>query len=366
MNSLKILFLLSIAGLILTSCGQASENNKIKIASRSPISVSTEIANSQSADNMEILSGKIQAKNKATVSAQMMGYVSSLKVKIGDKVKAGQTILTIKNNELPAKRNQINASINEANASLKNVKINYDRLKVLWEQQSITRKEWEDISTQYEMMKAKVEGATSMRNEVDQVIAKTIVTTPISGVVTTKLINQGDLVNPGVPLMTIESNNQYEVATNISDKYISQIKKGMSVNVEIEPLGKQLKAIISEISPSALNTGGQFGILADLILDNDDLKNIFPGMYANVFVKVSDRINEKTNSNIMIDKSALITRGQLVGLYTVSQQGTALLRWVRTGKESGNKIEIVSGLNAGEEYITSNIDQLVDGVPISK
>lgn len=365
MNTIKILFLLSIALLFATSCGEESADvHSQNIPTREPITVMTKVAGNQSTNAPDIFSGKIQAKDKATVSARMMGYVTALNVDIGDRVSVGQTILSIKNNELPAKRGQIDASINEAKAALRNVKVNYDRMKILWEQESITRKEWDDISAQYDMMKAKVEGAQAMRTEIDEVIAYTRVAAPISGVVTAKMINSGDLVNPGVPLMTIESNRGYEVATFVSDGQISHIKKGMSIDVEIKPLGKRVKAIVSEISPSSINSGGQFGVIADLKLDAAEVKNVFPGMYANVYMDLPSSTNQATATKLMIDKSALVERGQLVGIYTVSNQGTALLRWVRTGKETGNEIEIVSGLIAGEEYIISNIDQLEDGVPV--
>ncbi len=368
MKTLKIYFLIATAGLLLASCSQesASDHGAVDVPARTPIPVKTQVAGTQSAINPVILSGKIQAKEKATVSARMMGYVTSLNIEVGDRVTAGQTILTIKNDELPAKRSQIEAAIAEANVALQNVKVNYDRMKILWDQESITRKEWDDVSAQYEMMKAKVDGANSMRTEIDEVIAYTRVSAPISGVVTAKMINRGDLVNPGVPLMTIEGNRGYEVATNVSDGQISQIKKGMLLDVEIKSLGKRVKAVVSEISPSAVNTGGQFGITADLKLDASELKKVFPGMYANVYATLSPSLSHTNETTLMVDKSALVERGQLVGLYTVSNQETAILRWIRTGKDYGNEIEVVSGLSAGEEYIISNIDQLVDGLPVSK
>jgi len=351
----------------MTSCGDDSVNvHNQDIPTREPVTVMTQVAGTQTSDAPDIFSGKIQAKDKATVSARMMGYVTGLNVEVGDRVSVGQTILTIKNDELPAKRGQIDASINEAKAALQNVKVNYDRMKILWEQQSITRKDWDDISAQYDMMKAKVEGANAMRTEIDEVIAYTRVSAPISGVVTAKMINSGDLVNPGVPLMTIESNRGYEVATYVSDGQIAQIKKGMSIDVEIKPLGKTVKAVVGEISPSSINSGGQFGVIADLKLNAEEVKNVFPGMYANVFMNLPKSTTQSAESKLMVPKSALVERGQLIGLYTVSNQGTAMLRWVRTGKATRDEIEIVSGLIAGEEYITSNIDQLVDGIPVRK
>lgn len=367
MKSLIILTFVSIMSLLLASCGsQTAEDNTTPIEDRTPVAVKTKVAGVQSSSTPTVLSGQIQAKNQATVSSRMMGYVTSLNLEVGDRVSAGQTILNIKNNELPAKRAQIDASITEAKAALQNVKVNYDRMKILWEQESITRKEWDDISSQYDMMKAKVDGANSMRSEIDEAMTYTKVVAPISGVITAKMINRGDLVNPGVPLMTIEGNQGYEVATSVSDAQIGQIKKGMTLDVDIKPLKKRVKATVSEISPSAINTGGQFRVIADLKLDKADLKMVFPGMYTNVYAPLLPSESSSESTALIIDKSAIVERGQLVGIYTISNQETAMLRWIQTGKDYGESIEVVGGLKAGEAYVISNIDQLVDGVPVTQ
>lgn len=368
MYTRNIIIALVLLVALLSSCGQKDtvEFNNQKLPELTPILVETKVAGNQSSNGLEVLSGRIEAKNKATVSARMMGYVTSLNLNVGDKVVKGQKILTIKNNELPAKRTQIEAGIAEANAALQNVKINYDRMKILWEQESVTQKDWDDISAQYEMSKAKLNSAQSMRSEINEVIAYTSVTAPISGIISAKMINMGDLVNPGVPLMTIEGNQIYEVVTNISDAFVSRIKKGAVMDVELKSLGKHVKAYVTEISPSAVNTGGQFPIKAELKLSKEELKDIFPGMYANVYLDLSETSPQNTSSVLIVDKSALFQRGQLTGLYTVSNQGTAMLRWVRTGKDFGDAVEIVTGLVPGEEYIVSDITQLIDGTPVQK
>ncbi len=293
-----------------------------------------------------------------------MGYVTSLKADVGDRVVAGQTILTIKNNELPAKKAQVRAGITEAEAALNNVKINYDRMKILWEQESITRKDWDDITAQYDMMKAKVNGAREMDNEINEVIALNTVRAPISGIVTAKMINMGDLVNPGVPLMSIEGNQGYEVLTYVSDHQIASVKMGMELDCHIKAIDKTVKAKVTEISPSSVNTGGQFAIKAALLLNKENRKVIFPGMFANVHTNFPS--NVKKENCTTVEKTAIIYRGQLTGIYTISNQNTALLRWIRLGKDFGDRVEIVSGLTTGEEYVIGDLSNIVDGIPVSK
>lgn len=365
MNIRILLAILTAATTLLVGCGdQTASSTQNTVYDQEPIKVQTQIVGSQSDHTSSILSGTIQSKDKAIVSARLMGYVTSLNVDIGDRVSKGQTILTIESNELQAKKAQASAGIAEAEAALKNVKINYDRMKILWEQESITRKEWDDISTQYQVMQAKVEGAYQMQNEIDEMIRYTRVVAPLSGLVTSKTINSGDLVNPGIPLMTIEGNAGFEVVSHISDHQIASVNMGMMVDCQIKAIGKTIKAKITEISPSAVYTSGQFAIKAALQLNEDERKMVFSGMYADVIADVP-RYNQKENSTT-IEKSALIQRGQLTGVYTISNQNTALLRWIRVGKDLGDRVEVVTGLTSGEEYIASNISAIKDGIPVSK
>jgi len=360
----SLMILLVLGGL--TSCGDktAEQQSTDTIYNAEPVKVTTQQVGTQITNTITVLSGNIQSKNKATVSARMTGYVTQLNVNVGDKVSVGQTIIKIENNELPAKRAQVLANIAEAEAAQKNVKINYDRMKALWEKESITRKEWDDISSQYEMVKAKVTAAREMYNEVNAIVALTSIKAPISGVITSKMINMGDLVNPGVPLMSIEGNKGYEVVTYVSDNQISAMKLGMILDCHIKAIDKNIKAKVTEISPSAVNTGGQFVVKAALHLSPSEKNVVFPGMYANVQVDLPTVTNQ--TNRITIEKSALIERGQLTGIYTVSNQNTALLRWIRVGKDLGGRVEVVSGLKQGEEYVVGDLSNLVDGIPVTK
>lgn len=331
---------------------------------RQPIKVTTHTVGTHSSAAGSVLSGTIRSKSMATLSARMMGYITSISADVGDRVRAGQTILSIRSNDLKAQQAQATAMLAEAEAALQNMKVNYDRMKALWEQESITRKEWDDISTQYQMMLARVEAAIQKRNEINEVISFSTVKAPIAGVVTAKMINKGDLVNPGVPLMTIDGTQGYEVTTYVSDHQISAVKMGMMVGCRIQSLDKVVQAKVTEISPSAVNTGGQFAIKAALQLSAEDQNAVFPGMYAGVIADLpgySDQVSYTT-----VEKSAVIERGQLTGIYTVSNQGTALLRWLRVGKDFGDRVEVVSGLTDGEEYIVSDLTDITDGIPVKK
>ena len=86
-------------------------------------------------------------------------------------------------------------------------------------------------------------------------------------------------------------------------------------------------------------------------------------MYVNAKFPVNSNRdpNSENNSNVIVPKSALVKKGQLVGLYTISDQNTAILRWLKIGKDHGEQVEVLSGLQVGEKFIVSAEGRLYNG-----
>src|SRR5690606_22340976 len=129
-------------------------------------------------------SGKIEAENGANVSTRMMGYVTSLKVKTGQRVIEGQLLATINSADIQAKKAQVEAGILQATAAYNNAKKDFDRFVTLFNQRSVSQKEMDDMTTRFEMAKAGLEAARQMKNEVMAQFSYTNITAPFSGTVT--------------------------------------------------------------------------------------------------------------------------------------------------------------------------------------
>lgn len=348
---------------LLTSCGGEKKN---EIATETPIAV--KVSGTTENDNSPFVtaSGKIESQNSANVSTRMMGYVTKVHVKMGQKVSQGQLLVSINNTDLQAKKAQVDASILQATAGFNNAKKDYERFKTLFSQQSASQKELDDMTSRYEMAKAGLEGAKQMRNEVMAQFSYANITAPFSGDVTNTFVKEGDMANPGMPLVSVEGNGLMQVMAMVSEGDITSIKNGMPVTVLVKSSNQELKGKVSEISGSATNTGGQY--LVKINLDKTD-KNILSGMFVNVQFPIekpkAKTETESTKSDkILVPESALVTQGQLTGIYTVSNN-VAILRWIRTGKSFGNQVEVLSGLSADEKYIVSAEGKLYNGVKVS-
>jgi len=350
------LFSLAIAS-ILTSCGS---DHKKEVVDNTP-AINVKVAKVQASNTSPFLSvsGKIQASKSADISTRMMGFVNKVHVNVGDNVNKGQLLVSINNTDLQAKKAQVNAAIIQATAAFKNAEKNYNRFKNLAASNSITQKEMDDMTANYQMAKAGLESANQMKNEVNAQFAYADIKAPFSGVITRKNIDNGDMANPGMPLLSIETPKDFEVLAMVPETEISAIKTGAAVTVLVKSIDKTIKGSVIEVSSSSKNTGGQY--LVKINLENTTA-NILSGMFATVQFPI---VRKASASLVLIPSEAIVTNGQLQGVYTVSESNTALLRWLRLGRTYGNQVEVLSGLSKDESYIISADGKLFNGANIS-
>ncbi len=345
------------AVLSITSCGNSSEEKAIDKSPAVPVTISSVAAE----NNTPFLtaSGKIEAANSATLSTRMMGFVDKVHVNVGQKVTKGQLLVSINNADLSAKQAQTSAGITEAHAAFNNAEKDYQRFQNLFAENSASQKELDDQRARFEMARARLEGAKQMKNEVQSQFAYVNLRAPFNGVVTNKFIEAGDMANPGEPLISIEGPGNFEVTASVPESEISKIKSGSKVQVIVKSSDIILPGLVTEVSTSAKNTGGQY--LVKVVLDKTDA-SILSGMYATVQFPIE---KETDVSIVLVPQEALVKRGQLTGIYTVSQSATALLRWLRLGRTYGDNVEVLSGLAADENYIISSEGKLFNGAKIT-
>jgi len=345
---------------MLSAC---SENPKVSDQGTQAIRVEIGKASQNSDTRFLSTSGKIESASSANMSTRMMGYVTGLKVKVGQKVQSGQLLITINNSDLVAKKAQVEASVSQAQAAYNNAKKDYDRFVNLFAKNSASQKELDDVTAQYEMAKAALEGARQMRNEVSAQFTYSNITAPFDGTVTGTYVKEGDMANPGVPLVSIEGMSaNMQVTAMISESDIWAIKNGMKIKVLVKSINREVDATVTEVSLSSKNTGGQY--LVKINLDNPE-KEILSGMFVNVKIPVEKTLSSGSSSErVFVKKDALINYGQLTGVYTIGYGNVAILRWLRTGIISGDMVEVLSGLSSDEQYIVSADGKLFNGVKV--
>ena len=340
-----------------SSCGSKEPEKKTSVPS---VQATISMAQKTEYPMQYSFSGKLQADKQARLSTRIMGQIERVYAQPGQQVQAGDLLIQIRNQDILAKKAQVEASKAETTEAYNSAEKDLSRFEALYKSQSASDKEIEDIRARYQMAKARLEAVNQMEKEVEESFRYTAIRAPYSGVITGKFVQEGDMANPGMPLLSIESPSRWKVFARIPESDIARLQLNAPVKVQFSSIpGIEIPGTIAEINPSSSDTGSQFE--AKILLNPADgqARQLYSGLYATVIYE------QGTQPMVLVPQSSLVHRGQLTGIYAVSQSaGTAMLRWVRTGKTYGDSIEVLSGLNSGEKYILTCNGKLYDGALI--
>ena len=169
--------------------------------------------------------------------------------------------------------------IAEAEGAYATAQKDYDRFNNLYQQQSATAKELDNVTLQYNSAKARVAAAKQMRSEVNANLSYSSLTAPFSGVVTQKLAEVGSIANPGMPILTIEQNGIFQVSASIAESDISHIHLGDVANMQIKSTGK---CLMERSFRSILLLNSQAG--------NTSLRSVFPKLRRKISMRACLRV----------------------------------------------------------------------------
>lgn len=338
------------------SCGHKPEAPELSLQ---PVKVTTATAGASSGSTFEV-SGKIEAAKTIAISTRIMGFITGMPVNVGDKVRKGQLLFTVSATDLQARRAQTEAMIAQAEAAYRNAQKDKERFTALYKQESATAKELDNVSLQYDAAKSALDAAKQMRNEVNASFAYTQVTAPFDGVITSKQSESGSIANPGMPVMMLETTGNLRVAVAVPETMISHLHEGDKATISIASLNQRFEATITEIDPSTQFTGGQYSV--KLSIPDNSGNGLKAGMY--VTAAFENKHPKEPTGRMMIPVQALVEKDQLTGVYTISADKKVVLRWIRTGKQSGNEIEVLSGLKENEAFILTSEGRLFNGAPV--
>jgi len=346
-------------------CGEKIKPGESTVQRPLVTGVTVEEVRSSEAPVFYETSGTLRARNAAAVSAKIMGEVTAIKVKSGDPVKKGDILLTINAPDIRAradaameafKEAQRSADIAGANKGL--MEKTFERYKKLYEEKALTGQEFDEIKAkkdvalfEYERAQKSLKRAESAFQEADAFKGYAVVRSPLNGIVAEKTIDVGSMAMPGAQLVLVEE-PLYRVEASVNEKLLSSLDKGMQVVVSIDPATLDTTGRIAEIVPQVDPLTRTFIVKIDL---NEQSTSLRGGLYA----KVKIPIGKKTG--LFIPRDAVITRGDLSEVFAVGPDGIVTLRFVKTGKGSDGKVEILSGLSSGEKIIVKGIEKAVDG-----
>ncbi len=341
--------------LVVSGCGKKSDT----VAARGKdVKGETGQAGLQEVPRMVTATGSVQADKTVMVSTRMMGWVRRIHVVEGQSVSKGDLLISIDDSDLKAKKAQAEAGIVEAKAVLANAEKMAERFEKLYAEKSVSKQKLDDVLTGRDRAAAGLNMAEAGLAEVKVHLSYLSLTAPSDGVVARKMIEEGDMANPGMPLISLESTGPMKVVAHLGEKDISAVKVGDMVTIDITSLdGAVFEAPLNKVIRAANPGSRTYDIEAAIGNPDPRLRS---GMFARVSIPIGVR------QAVLVPAGAVIKRGQLSGVWIVRQDGTAHLRWVRLGRTFGDSVEILSGMNGDETVVLSTQQPLVEGDRVVK
>lgn len=291
--------------------------------------------------------GVVEAVRQSTVSAQISGRVKEVLFDVGDAVKKGQVIVRIDEREATAALSGSQAQVAQAQAALANAKANYERAQQLFKDKFISQSGLDKAKADYQVALAQAAASEAGAGTSELHRAYTSVVAPFSGIVAARMIEVGELVTPGKPLMTGFDPSQMRVVVSVPQYKLADIGQHPVVNVELPSLNRWVKAASVTVQPIADPRTHSTQVRVGLPPNE-------PGVYPGMFVRAY--FNTGKAKMLLVPQTAILRRGEVVAVYVVDDKGKLSLRQVRLGESAGQDgIEVAAGLNPGERVAVDAI-----------
>jgi RND family efflux transporter MFP subunit len=312
------------------------------------------LANSHAAEQLQVASvqyreveqaysveGLVEATRQSTVSAQISGRIKEINFDVGSRVNKGQVILRIDERETAQALASSNAQVLQAQATLQNAKANYERSKQLFEQKFISQSALDKAQADYQVARAQAAASEAGAGQASLAHGYSAVVAPYSGVVAARLVEVGEMVTPGKPMMVGFDPAEMRVVVSVPQYKLSEIGPNPKVMVEVPSLNRWVKAASTIVQPLA--DARTHSTQVRVYLPKDE-QGVYPGMFVRAHFVVG-----KANK-LVIPDSAVLRRSEVVAVYVVDEKGGVKLRQVRLGETTANgSVEVLAGLNPGEK-----------------
>jgi len=324
--------------------------------------------------------GTVIAQSTAQVSPRIMATVVQVAVREGDAVKRGQLLALLDERELNARRSaaqaasqsasaavlQATKAVSSAEAQANIAQKTYDRYSMLKQQNSVSPQEFDEITARQQAAQAALaqaqaglqqaqsaaSQAESESHAANDVAGYARITAPFDGRVVRRSVDPGSLVSPGITLFIVEDTSHYQLQTTLPADWIASVKIGSPARVQLDSFdAKSFAGKVAEIEAGA--DPNSHTLSARISLPNDPA--IRSGLFGRAF------FSRGTRPACLIPAAALVTRGQLTGVYVIDDASLIHWRVITIGKTLADQREVLSGLNEGDTVVSAPGVQELDG-----
>jgi len=303
--------------------------------------------------------GNLEAYKEVQVYSTIPTRITELKADVNDYVNEGDILATVDNVKIEQGVLQSEAAVQSAQAQYDNMKTEWQRIQKLYEQNAVSKSQYDAVRTQKEAAEAMVNQVKAGMKSAKEQLKDSYIKAPISGIISVRNYNVGDQTSPQFPAFSVVQMRKIKIMIDIVEAQISQIKEGQKAYIKVDTypgevfIGKVDKKYPT-INPMTRT------VKCEIVIDNANLR-LKPGGFARVEIVVDQHqdvlvipkhsIIEKTsleylggeirNNRIIVDKYVFVVQDSL-----------ALMREIKTGLESDDRVEVLKGLSLNNRIVT--------------
>ena len=314
--------------------------------------------------------GNLIGEATVAVAPRAAGRLQEVFVRLGDRVSRGQRIARIEDFELQEQLKQAeaaqevaNATIRQREADLALARTNVERSRSLFERQLLPKQTLDDNEARYQSAQAQLDlaraQAVQSKARLDELkinLSNTIIVSPTDGFIARRLVDPGASVGQNAPVVEVVDLSRVRLIANVVERDLRQLEAGNPTQVEVDAYpGEEFMGRIARVSP-VLDPATRTAPI-EIEIPNPDFR-LKPGMYARVGITM-----ETKKDALVVASDAMADLGGRRGVFQ-AVNGQAVFRTVQVGTEQQDSVEILGGLQEGDQVITTGARALRDGDPV--
>ncbi|MCQ2113383.1 MAG: efflux RND transporter periplasmic adaptor subunit [Bacteroidaceae bacterium] len=327
-----------------TACGN-SDDKKNKADEKVQVKITA--VETQEVPQTETYTATVESDVKNNISPNIAQRINRILVDVGDRVSRGQVLVQLDG----ANQDQLKLQLQSAQVQLQHQQVEFNRTAELYNTGGISKSEYESAETQLTIQKKQVD---MLRTQLNQTSQNTQLTSPISGVVTARNYDNGDMYANGLPVLTIEQLNPVKLIINVSEIYYKDMVVGMPVDVTLDAYGDELfGGKVSIVYPTIDNATHTFPV--EVTVPNSD-QRVRPGMFARATIAFS------SVERVMIPDMAIVKQVGAGDRYVyVYKDGKVSYNKVTLGKHFDDRYEVIEGVEPGSQVVIAGMSRLANG-----
>jgi membrane fusion protein (multidrug efflux system) len=300
--------------------------------------------------------GTVRAFESITVTAKVAGIIEKFGFEEGQKVEAGDVLVTLDAQERRADIEQAAAEINRAAALRNEIAKRLERAQALRRTGSGTEAQVEDLTAQVKTLESAVASAEAQKKAAEARLEDQIIRAPFAGRVGTRSVSLGAYVSPGTRITSLDDLSRVRLDFAVPERLLGRLEEGQTVNaISAAYAGRVFKGSVTTIDPRVEQATRTVRLMAEF--DNPD-EALRPGMFLSVTLEVTTK-----NDAVLIPEEAIVSEGLRQIVYPVKDNKVER-RVIKIGQRQNGKAEVVEGLEPGETIVILGVQRVRPGAEV--